>query len=90
MVIVDDMVQSGGTLYKCAEQLLKSGCTEVSAFCTHAVFPKKSWQRFTKGGDRAVFKNFYVTNSNPTVTGELPEGDVFIVLDILPQFMNDL
>ena len=47
--------------------------------------------RFAKGGDRAgIISRFFVTNSNPTVTKRLPTGDVFIVLDIMKQFIEDL
>lgn len=47
-LIIDDMVQTGGTLAACAEVLLEAGCASVSAFCTHAVFPRKAWMRFAK------------------------------------------
>lgn len=36
--MVDDIVASGSTLVKAAEILLKTGATEVSAYCTHGVF----------------------------------------------------
>ena len=90
IIIVDDMVQSGGTLYNCALELQNGGASSVSAFCTHAVFPKHSWERFVKGGDRSIFKKFYVTNTNPTVTRELPKDDCFEVLNIIPLFVKHL
>jgi len=92
VIVVDDMVQSGGTLYNCAKQLKAQGAKNVDAFCTHAVFPKHSWERFLKKkeGDRAIFRNFYVTNTNPNRTNELPKDDVFVVLDIISQFLKDL
>lgn len=36
-IIVDDMVDTGGTLVKAADALLADGATEVYACCTHAV-----------------------------------------------------
>jgi len=37
-IIVDDMIDTGGTLVKAAETLLKQGATRVVAACVHAVF----------------------------------------------------
>jgi ribose-phosphate pyrophosphokinase len=36
-VLIDDIVDSGGTLVNAAEALLKNGATEVSAYISHAV-----------------------------------------------------
>ena len=36
-IIVDDMVDTGGTLCKAAAALIEQGATKVSAFCTHPV-----------------------------------------------------
>lgn len=92
VVIVDDLVQTGGTLYECALALKAKGAMQVHAFAAHAVFPNSSWQAFsrTNGGSKAIFEKFFVTNSVPTVTNLLPTGDVFEVLDLLPQVLADL
>lgn len=45
-VLVDDLVQSGGTLLQAAKALKEAGATRVSAYCTHAVFPNESWRKF--------------------------------------------
>ena len=62
---------------------LTQGASAVCAFCTHAVFPLDSWTRFAKGGDRAFFRKFWVTNSNPSVTRKLPRDDCFEILDLV-------
>uniref|UniRef100_A0A7S1VHF7 Phosphoribosyltransferase domain-containing protein n=1 Tax=Grammatophora oceanica TaxID=210454 RepID=A0A7S1VHF7_9STRA len=91
IVIVDDLVQTGGTLYECGKVLLEAGATSVSAFVSHAVFPKESWKRFNKGGDRACFDKFWCTNSIPTITDTLPVDDgVFEVLDLMELVITDL
>nr|KJB75417.1 hypothetical protein B456_012G041300 [Gossypium raimondii] len=48
VVIVDDLVQSGGTLIECQKVLFARGAAKVSAYVTHGVFPKCSWERFTQ------------------------------------------
>jgi hypothetical protein len=68
VIVIDDLVQTGGTLYECGAKLLELGAASVSAFVAHGVFPRDAWRRFARGGDRDVFSKFYVTNSIPTTT----------------------
>ena len=68
VIIVDDLVQTGGTLYECGLALKAAGAKSVNAFVAHGVFPNESWKRFMKSGDRGCFDRFYLTNSIPTVT----------------------
>jgi len=44
-VIIDDMVDTGGTLIKAADALLEKGATKVIACCTHAVLSGSAFQR---------------------------------------------
>ena len=92
IVIVDDLVQTGGTLFECGKTLQEAGALSVNAFVTHAVFPSESWKRFAKGGDRACFDTFWVTNSIPSVTKCLPveKGGIFEVLDLMDLVIDDL
>jgi phosphoribosylpyrophosphate synthetase len=99
VVIVDDLVQSGGTLIECqvslsaiscacfchclklelyeeacSELTYPFGCTlqkllatmgacKVSAYVTHGVFPKKSWERFNHdngGMELAIVHIFFL------------------------------
>ena len=90
VLVMDDLVQTGGTLYECAVALKKSGATSVIGFATHAVFPDQSWKRFLTTGDRGVFDSFWLTNSNPTACEEIPAGDVFEALDLTPRIVRDL
>ena len=90
VVIVDDLVQTGGTLYECGIALRNAGAVQVSAFVAHGVFPNDSWTRFLKNGDRGCFKKFYLTNSIPTVTNVIPKDDVFVVIDLAQKIIDDL
>lgn len=90
IVIVDDLVQTGGTLYECGIALKNAGAKDVSCFVAHGVFPNESWRRFMRGGDRGCFEKFYLTNSIPTVTDVLPKDDVFSVLDLQQKIVDDL
>ena len=91
VVIVDDLVQTGGTLYECGLALKAAGAEEVNAFVAHGVFPNHSWKKFLSSGERGdCFKRFYLTNSIPTVTDHIPKNDVFEVLDLGVQIMRDV
>jgi phosphoribosylpyrophosphate synthetase len=94
VVIVDDLVQTGGTLYECALALKRMGATKVSAFAVHAVFPNQAWKAFSRreNGQKAEFERFWVTNSIPATTMHLPnkDEDCFEVLDLIPIIAEDI
>jgi len=90
VLIVDDLVQTGGTLYECGKALRARGAKTVSAFVAHGVFPRNAWTKFAQGADRCCFEKFYLTNSIPTTIKNLPSNDVFVVLDIMDQIVEDL
>jgi ribose-phosphate pyrophosphokinase len=58
-VIMDDMIDTAGTLVKAAEVLKERGAKKVYAYCTHAVFSGPAIERITKGGalDEVVITN---------------------------------
>ena len=60
-VILDDMVDTAGTLIQGAEALKKQGAVEVHACCAHAVLSGPAVDRITK----SVIKTLVVTDTNP-------------------------
>lgn len=78
VVIVDDLAMSGGTLLECRRALRDSGARAVSAYVTHAVFPREAWRRFLDAG----FENFWVTDSVPRQAALLAEQAPFEVLSL--------
>lgn len=89
-IIVDDLVQTGGTLFECMQSLKKEGFTEVSAYVTHAVFPNECHLDFLDGGSKAGFHRFYVTNSVPEVTRKLRNYPLFHIISLMPSFAKEL
>jgi adenine phosphoribosyltransferase len=87
VIIIDDLVQSGETLLQCAKALKSQGFKFTCAYATHAVFPNNSWKKFI---DAEVIDEFFVTNTNPTVTDVLKDHGVFTVLDISEHLCNQL
>nr|GEU40408.1 ribose-phosphate pyrophosphokinase 4 [Tanacetum cinerariifolium] len=85
VVIVDDLVQSGGTLIECQKVLAEHGATKVSAYVTHGVFPKRSWERFAhdKGGSPdSGLTYFWITDSCPLTVKEVKNKPPFEVLSL--------
>ncbi|KAG2701936.1 hypothetical protein I3843_06G063600 [Carya illinoinensis] len=72
VVIVDDLVQSGGTLVECQKVLAAHGATKISAYVTHGIFPNRSWERFEHdngGNPENGLTYFWITDScSKTVT----------------------
>jgi len=58
-ILIDDIVDSGGTLVNAAEALLKAGATEVAAYITHGVLSEGASERV--GGSK--LKELVVTDS---------------------------
>jgi len=86
--VVDDLVQSGGTLLQCKEALWEGGAAKVSAYVTHAIFPKDSWRRFL--GEERGFDKFYLTDSCPSRTGQLDGHAPFHILSLAPSVTDAL
>ncbi len=58
-ILIDDIVDSGGTLCNAAEALLKNGAAAVYAYCTHGVFSGGAVSRISQ----SKIKEFVVTDS---------------------------
>jgi ribose-phosphate pyrophosphokinase len=61
-VIMDDMIDTAGTLLKAAEVLKQRGAKKVYAYCTHPIFSGPAIDRITKG---TVLDEVVVTNTIP-------------------------
>lgn len=61
VVIVDDMIDTGGTIIQAAEAIKKSGAKDVYVCSTHGVFSKDARERLEK----SVLKEIIVTNTIP-------------------------
>ncbi|KAK4787152.1 hypothetical protein SAY86_010985 [Trapa natans] len=85
VVIVDDLVQSGGTLIECQKVLAAHGAAKVSAYVTHGVFPKRSWEKFiplnNEGSDKG-FAHFWITDSCPLTVKAIEGKSPFEILSL--------
>lgn len=74
-VMIDDMVDTGGSVIQGAEALLKRGATEVVVSCTHPVFSGNAAQRLQD----SVISQVVCCDTIP-----IPSSKVFPKLTILP------
>ncbi|KAL0002232.1 hypothetical protein SO802_016013 [Lithocarpus litseifolius] len=92
VVIVDDLVQSGGTLIECQKVLAAHGAAKVSAYVTHGVFPKRSWERFTHKDESSekAFSYFWITDSCPLTVKAIANKAPFEVLSLAGSIADGL
>jgi ribose-phosphate pyrophosphokinase len=61
IVLIDDLVDTAGTLTKAADMMLDRGANSVRAFCTHAVLSGKAYENIEK----SRIKELIVTDTIP-------------------------
>ena len=61
VVLVDDMIDTAGTLTKAADIMMEQGATSVRAICTHAVLSGEACKRI----ERSALAELIVTNTIP-------------------------
>jgi ribose-phosphate pyrophosphokinase len=61
-VIMDDMIDTAGTLVKAAEVLKQRGAQKVYAYCTHPIFSGPAIERIAQGN---ALDEVVVTNTIP-------------------------
>ena len=61
VIIVDDMVDTGGTLAKAAEIMIEKGALSVRAVCTHPILSGNAYERL----ENSKLQELIVTDSIP-------------------------
>jgi ribose-phosphate pyrophosphokinase len=74
-VVIDDMIDTGGTIVKAADQLFENGAKDVIVAATHAILSGPAKERFEESRVRQVI----VTDTLP-----IPEDRRFDKLTVLP------
>ena len=74
VLLVDDIVSSGGTLIASAKALSAAGAKAIDAIITHALFPPEMVIEFADAGIRSIRS----TSSVPHPTNAIPLDDIFV------------
>lgn len=83
VVIVDDMVDTAGTLTKSAALFMEKGAKSVRAICTHAVLSGPAYERINE----SVLEELIVTDTIP-LRGESSKIKVLSVADMFADVMQ--
>jgi ribose-phosphate pyrophosphokinase len=81
VLLVDDLVSSGGTLTICARALIAAGAKTIDAIVTHALFPPESLEGFLRSGIRSV---------RSTTSVPHPTNAIDLDADLAAALMNEI
>ena len=87
-LIVDDIIDTAGTLVKTADALLKEGAKQVYAACTHAVLSGPAVERLEKSGITEVV----ATDSVPLTEAarRIPKIKILSIADLLARGIRSI
>ena len=83
-VIIDDILDTGGTLVSACEQLSKTGVEEIEVMVTHGLFTGMRWKDLYRLGVKRIF----CTDSVPLPAGV--DGQRIVRLSITPLLSKEL
>jgi ribose-phosphate pyrophosphokinase len=85
IVLVDDLIDTGGTLTKAADMMMDRGAKSVRAFCTHAVLSGKAYENIEK----SKITELVVTDTIP-LTQESSKIKVLSVADLFAKVLHSV
>lgn len=83
--VVDDLIQTGGTVVGAKEALMEVGAAEVSLFATHGIFPGDSVKKIAAAG----FSEVWISDSCPQTVEAVKGVKPFKIVSLAPA-MTDL
>ncbi len=86
VILIDDMIDTAGTLCKAAELVMKSGAKSVSAYATHGIFSKNAVQRIEDSHLEKVF----ICDTLKVKTEHNSKISVITCVDLLAYAMRSL
>ena len=84
VILVDDMVDTGGTLCKAAEMLKEKGAKTVRAYCTHGVLSGPAQERIAQ----SALEELVITDTIPQISKN-PKIRVISVAEMFAQVMKN-
>lgn len=87
-IVVDDMVDSGGTLCNAAQAIINKGAKSVSAYITHGVLSGKAFDRIAN----SALKNLVITNTIQASEEVLavPNIKIINIADLLSKAISNI
>jgi ribose-phosphate pyrophosphokinase len=85
IVLIDDLVDTGGTLAKAANMMKERGAASVRAICTHPVLSGKAYENL----ENSDIEELIVTDTIP-LKKESPKIKVLSVAPLFAQVIQDV
>ena len=85
VILLDDLIDTGGTIVKAGQLLLEKGAKSVRAICTHPVMSKDAYERI----ENSVLEELVVTDTIPMVR-ESPKIKVLTVAELFAKAIGRL
>jgi ribose-phosphate pyrophosphokinase len=85
VILVDDMLDTGGTLVSACEHLISNGVSEIYIFVTHGLFTGEAWQKLWSLRVRLIFCTDTVQPPPPALG-----NDNISVLSVAPLLQEEL
>lgn len=87
VVLVDDIIDSGGTITKAADLMMEQGATSVRAVCTHAVFSNNAMDRLLNSSlNEVIVSDTIPQNAKGKITVLSTAGIFADVIDRIHNF----
>jgi ribose-phosphate pyrophosphokinase len=84
VMLVDDMIDTAGTLTKAADMMMEQGANSVRAICTHAVLSGDACKRI----ERSALTSLIVTDTIPISAEKMAQTTKLEQLSVAPLFGN--
>ena len=83
VVLVDDIIDTAGTITKAADLIISRGASSVRAFCTHPIFSGNAYERLSN----SKFDEIIVTDTVP-LKHDLDKIKVLSTADLLAEVIH--
>ena len=84
VVLLDDMVDTAGTLTKAADMLMDKGAKSVRAYCTHGVLSGPAYERLSE----SAIEELVITDTIPLTSGPHDKIRVLSVAELFASVMH--
>jgi ribose-phosphate pyrophosphokinase len=84
VIIVDDMIDTAGTIVKASEMMLEKGALSVRALATHPVFSGKAYERL----EQSPLEEIVVTDTLPLKRTDVNKIKVVSCAPLFAKVMN--
>lgn len=84
IILVDDIIDTAGTITKAANLMMENGASSVRAFCTHPVFSGDAYEKIEK----SPFCEVYVSDTVPIIENKCSKIKVLTTANLFAEVIH--